>query len=118
MQSPLSPEIDVLAIGNPALDATRPVRVRPERAVRAADKRVVVARAGDLSPTEARADLKALRGGDGEHRVRERRLQLVEHRLAEPRRRAADHARDRPADAVLGVLCTDDALEVVKGVCE
>lgn len=104
-------EVDVLPVRDPALHAPAPVRGRAEGAVRAAHERVVVLRAGHLRPAEAGADLERLRRGDGEHRVPELRLELVEDGLAEPCGDAADDAGDGPADRVVCLLCADDALQ-------
>ena len=95
------PEVDVLAVGDPALDAAAPVRLGAQRAVRLRHKGVVVQAAGHLRPAEARADFEALGRGDAHHRMRENRLELVEARLPETDRYVAQHAGDRAADRVI-----------------
>lgn len=60
-----------------------------------------MARPGDLAALEARADLEALGGRDGEHGVRELSLELVEDGLTESSRNVADDADDGAADRVL-----------------
>lgn len=58
-------------------------------------------RAGDLAPAEAGADLEALCGRDGHHRVREGGFQFVEAGFAEARGDVAQHAGDGAAYGVL-----------------
>lgn len=68
--------------------------------------------AGHLSAAEARADLEALGGGDGQHSVRELRLELVEHWFAQARGHTTDDARHGATDGILRLFGADDALEV------
>lgn len=105
-----TPEVDILAIRDPTLNPTAPVCLRTHAPVWLRDERVVVLAPGDLRPTEAGADLEGLRRGNGEHRVRELRLELVKHGLAQPGGHAAHYAGDRAADRVARVLCAQDAL--------
>ena len=105
-------EINVLAITDPALHAPAPVRARAHAPVGALHERVVVLRAGHLRAAEAGADLEGLGRGDGEHRVRELGLELVEDGLAEAGGDVADHAGDGAADGVVGFFRAEDALVI------
>lgn len=103
-------EIDGSAVGDPALDAAGVVGLGGQALCAAGagldlgdGEGVVVDGAGDLAATEARADLKALGGGDAEHGVRQLGLELVEARLAQADGDVADHAGDGAADAILVV---------------
>lgn len=126
-------EVDGRAVGDAALDAAAEVGLGGElRAGQAGpvgacllclllgvlqavgrlggDEGVVVDGAGHLAAAEAGADLEALGRGDGQHGVREHGLELVKARLAEPRGRILDDARDGAADAVGAVAEGGDEL--------
>jgi hypothetical protein len=104
-----SPEVDILPIRDPALNPSTPVRRRPElllprHAMRAIHERVVVLASGERRSPETRADLETLGRRDGEHRVREHSLQLVEGRLAESERAVTDYAGDGATQRVVAGL--------------
>ena len=61
---------------------------------------VVVLRAAQVGAGEAAAALEPLAGRQRQHRLGQVGLQLVEHRLAQPRRHAAGHRLDHAAQRV------------------
>lgn len=79
--------------------------------MRAIYERIVVLASGESRSPETRADLKALGRRDGEHRVREHSLELVESRLAESKRAVTDYAGDSPAERVVAGLGGANDLE-------
>src|SRR5690606_35159457 len=100
-------EDHVLAIGDAALHAARAVRARADAAVLALEK-IVVLRSFQQRALEAAADLEALRRRDGQHGLREVRLEPVEHRLAEADWQAAYPAFD---DAAHGIALRANLLD-------
>ena len=92
-------ENDRLAIGNAALNAAGAVAGGADLAVDHAE-RVVVFAAGEKGPGKPRADLKALGGGNRQHRFGEIGFEFVENRFAEAGRAVADHALDHAADRI------------------
>lgn len=110
VETNIAPEVDVLAVGDTALDASAPVGAGAEGAIGTADEGVVVLAAGHLGTTEAGADLECLGGRDREHGVSEFRLELVEHWLSKPRGYTSNHASHGPTDRVEGFLGTNNTL--------
>ena len=104
------PEIDVLSVGDTALDTSAPVCLGGERPVPALDKHVVVFAARDLGSTETGTDLKRFRGGYRQHGVSQLGFKLVETRFSETRGDIPNDARDCSADRVLLLLCADYSL--------
>ena len=92
------PEVDVLAVGDAALDTPAPVCVGGERPVLSLDKPVVVFATGDLGSTETRADLKCLGGGNGQHAMSQFGLKLVKTGFSETRGDVPDDASDGAAN--------------------
>lgn len=111
------PEVDVLAIGDAALDATALIGCGGKFAV-FENEGIVVATAGNLRAAEAGAYLKGFGGGDREHRVAQLGFELVEHGLAQSGWNIPDDTRDRAADGILCFLCTEDALAAEKRVSD
>jgi len=92
------PEVDVLSVGDAALDTPAPVCFGGERPVLSADKQVVVLAAGDLGSTETRADFKRLGGGYRQHGVSQFGFNLVETGFSETRGDVPDDAGDGSAN--------------------
>ena len=103
-------EVDILAVRDTALDSAGVICSGSERGGvgRVGDESVVVDGARDLGASEAGADFEALGGGDGEHGMREHRLELVEAGLTETDGDVADYAGYGATDAVFFVAVAGD----------
>lgn len=104
------PEVDVLSVGDTALDTSTPVCVGGEGPVLSLDEPVVVLAARDFGSTETRADLKRLGCGDRQHGMSQFGLELVEAGFSETRGDVPDDTGDGSADRVLLFFCTDNSL--------
>lgn len=119
------PEINVRAVGDTALDATRIIGLgRQPRSHRAVlllaeaghggfdcgrgGEGIIVDGARDGTATEAAAYVEAFGCGDREHCVCEHGFQLVEDGFAQPDGAVADDAGDGAADAVFLVAVVGD----------
>src|SRR5262249_47548527 len=85
------PEVDRLAVRDAALDAARSVRARPDATAFHVEF-VVVLRATEIGPREARADLETLARRQAHHGLRKIGFEAIEDRLAPPRRTSAHGA--------------------------
>ena len=104
------PKVDVLSVGDTALDATTPVRVGGEGAVLCLDEPVVVFATGDFGSTETRADLERFGGRYREHGVSQFGFKLVEAGFSETGGDVPDDASDGSANRILLLLGADDPL--------
>ena len=102
------------AVGYAALHAAGVVRSGAD-ASGVVVERVVVLGAGHARSGEAGADFEALAGGQRQHRARQIRLQLVEHRLAPAGRDAARGALHYPAERIAALPRGLDALYHPRG---
>lgn len=108
------PEVDILSVGDTALDTSAPVCRGDEDTVVSLDEHVVVPAARDLGSTEAGADLKRFSGGYRQHRVCQFGLKLVKTGFSEARRDIPDDAGDGSADRILSVFRADDSLRRIQ----
>ena len=92
------PEVDVLSIGDAALDTPAPVCVGGERPVGSLDEPVVVFAARDFGSTETRADLKCFGGGYRQHCMSQFGFKLVKAGFSETRGYVPDDASDCSAN--------------------
>ena len=92
------PEVDVLSVGDAALDTPTPVRVCGERPVLSLDEPVVVLAAWDFGSTETRADLERFGGGNRQHGMSQLSFKLVETGFSETRGDVPDDTGDGPAN--------------------
>ena len=96
-------EVDVLAVGDAALDAAGAVGGSAYLPV-AQDERVIVRAAAHGGGGKAGAVFEAFGGVDAHHGVGEARLEAVEDGFAEPGGQAGDDAGDGTADGVTFLL--------------
>jgi len=104
------PEVDVLAVGDTALDTSAPVCVGGERSVLSLDKPIVVFAARDFGSTETRADLKRFGGGYRQHGMSQFGFKLVKTWFPKTRGYVPDDATDGAANRVLSLFCADNPL--------
>ena len=88
------PEVDVLSVGDTALDTSAPVCISGERPVLPLDKPVVVFATRDFGSTETRADLKRLGSGYRQHGMSQFGFKLVKTGFSETRGHVPDDASD------------------------
>ena len=103
------PAHDGFAVRDAAKASAGIVRARVESGLVVVDFVVVFAavHAGGLEPAP---DFETLAGRDAEHRLREQRVEAVEHGFAEALRRVSHQERHRAADAVCVLACPEDDL--------
>lgn len=76
------PEVDVLAVGNPALDSPAPVGGSTEFAILDFEGVVMLA-SGNFGTFESRSDLETLGSGNREHSMGQFGFELVEDGLSQ-----------------------------------
>ena len=104
------PEVDVLSVGDTALDTSAPVCVGGERPILPLDKPVVVFAARDFGSTETRTDLKRFGGGYRQHGMPQFGFKLVKTGFSETRGYVPDDASDGSANRVLSLFRADNSL--------
>ena len=108
-------EVDVLAVGDTALDTSRVVGAGAQSlCLLVVVECVVVLGPRDARPRETGTDFEPLGSRDGEHGVSEHRLELVEARLTESRWNVTHHTGDDTAD---GVLLAPVVLDLLDHLC-
>ena len=92
------PEVDILSVGDTALDTSAPVCRGDESTVVSVEEHVVVSAARDLGSTEAGPDLKRFSGGYRQHGVCQFGLKLVKTGFSETTGDVSDDASYSSAD--------------------
>jgi hypothetical protein len=109
------PKVNIFPVGDTPLNTSTPVCSGAKPAARVTDKKVIVLTTWDFGTPESRTDLEGLRCWNRQHRMRKRRFELVENRLAKAGWNVPNDAGDCTADGILGIFGTNNSLEEREG---